>query len=71
MVLFYAVSFLRNFNIALIYNIFIKIGFAGPRYDTDGHVVAHSILGSYEDFQREAIKRGDLMVSLLSHRMFV
>ena len=38
-------------------------GFAGPRYDDDGNVVAHSILGSYDDFQTEAVKRGDLLVS--------
>ncbi|KAL4226579.1 hypothetical protein ACF0H5_014564 [Mactra antiquata] len=36
-------------------------GFAGPRYDPAGNVVSHSILGNYDDFQREAIKRGDLM----------
>jgi len=38
-------------------------GFAGPRYDPEGHVVSHSILGNYDDFQNEAIKRGDLLVS--------
>ena len=37
-------------------------GFAGPRYDPLGNVVAHSILGNYDDFHREAISRGDLLV---------
>ena len=37
-------------------------GFAGPRYDDNGNVIAHSILGSYDDFQTEAVKRGDLLV---------
>lgn len=36
-------------------------GFAGPRYDAAGNVIPHSILGNYEDFQREAVSRGDLM----------
>ncbi|XP_041376567.1 MYCBP-associated protein-like isoform X3 [Gigantopelta aegis] len=36
-------------------------GYAGPRYHHDGSVVPHSILGSYKDFHREAVKRGDLM----------
>lgn len=36
-------------------------GFAGPRYDEDGNVIPHSILGNYEDFHREAVKQGDLM----------
>ena len=43
-------------------------GFAGPRYDDDGNVVAHSILGSYDDFQTEAVKRGDLLVSTCPKR---
>ncbi|KAK3094720.1 hypothetical protein FSP39_005416 [Pinctada imbricata] len=36
-------------------------GFAGPRYDRIGDVIPHSLLGSYDDFHREAIKRGDLL----------
>ncbi|XP_052779742.1 MYCBP-associated protein-like isoform X3 [Mya arenaria] len=36
-------------------------GFAGPRYDDDGNVIAYSILGNYGEFQQEAIRRGDLM----------
>ena len=38
-------------------------GFAGPRYDNDGNVLPYSILGNYNEFQQEAIRRGDLMVS--------
>ncbi|XP_061190862.1 MYCBP-associated protein-like isoform X2 [Saccostrea echinata] len=36
-------------------------GFAGPRYDEDGAPIPHSLLGSYEEFRKEAIKRGDLL----------
>lgn len=42
--------------------ILLGTGFAGPRYDSEGHVVSHSILGNYDDFQKEAIERGDLLV---------
>lgn len=41
-------------------------GFSGPRYDIDGHVISHSLLGNYEDFRNEALKRGDLLVSIES-----
>ncbi|XP_045166517.2 MYCBP-associated protein-like isoform X4 [Mercenaria mercenaria] len=36
-------------------------GFSGPRYDPAGNVIAHSILGTYDDFHREAVTRGDLL----------
>ncbi|XP_046580766.1 MYCBP-associated protein-like isoform X2 [Haliotis rubra] len=36
-------------------------GFAGPRYNPDGSVIKHSILGSYNDFHRQAVKKGDLI----------
>ncbi|KAL5019985.1 hypothetical protein ScPMuIL_002877 [Solemya velum] len=36
-------------------------GFAGPRYDMNGRVIAHSILGTYDEFHKEAVKRGDLL----------
>ncbi|XP_046350342.2 MYCBP-associated protein-like isoform X3 [Haliotis rufescens] len=36
-------------------------GFAGPRYNPDGSVIQHSILGSYNDFHRQAVKKGDLI----------
>lgn len=36
-------------------------GFAGPRYNDEGAPVPHSLLGSYDEFRKEAIKRGDLL----------
>ncbi|XP_076438931.1 MYCBP-associated protein-like isoform X3 [Babylonia areolata] len=36
-------------------------GYAGPRYDAAGRVIHYSILGSFEDYRREAISRGDLL----------
>ncbi|XP_056002049.1 MYCBP-associated protein-like isoform X3 [Ostrea edulis] len=36
-------------------------GFAGPRYNDEGAPIPHSLLGSYDEFRREAIKRGDLL----------
>ncbi|XP_070178743.1 MYCBP-associated protein-like isoform X2 [Littorina saxatilis] len=36
-------------------------GYAGPKYDEKGQVISHSILGSYDDFRREAVARGDLL----------
>lgn len=36
------------------------IGTTGPVFDEDGQVLTHTILGSWEDFQQEAIKRGDI-----------
>ncbi|KAK3576672.1 hypothetical protein CHS0354_004957 [Potamilus streckersoni] len=36
-------------------------GFSGPRYNADGSVIPHSILGNYEDFRKEAVHRGDLL----------
>lgn len=35
-------------------------GTTGPLFDEDGQVLRHTILGSWEDFQNEAIKRGDI-----------
>lgn len=37
-------------------------GFAGPRYNDEGAPIPHSLLGSYDEFRKEAIKRGDLLV---------
>ncbi|XP_065944680.1 MYCBP-associated protein isoform X6 [Magallana gigas] len=36
-------------------------GFAGPRYNDEGAPIPHSLLGSYDEFRKEAIKRGDLL----------
>ncbi|XP_078330046.1 MYCBP-associated protein-like isoform X1 [Crassostrea virginica] len=36
-------------------------GFAGPRYNEEGAPIPHSLLGSYDEFRKEAIKRGDLL----------
>nr|KAG5692116.1 hypothetical protein BaRGS_014279 [Batillaria attramentaria] len=36
-------------------------GYAGPRYDSAGRVIPHSILGSYEDYHKEATQCGDLL----------
>ncbi|XP_078360278.1 MYCBP-associated protein-like [Oculina patagonica] len=36
------------------------VGTTGPLFDEDGQVLTHTILGSWEDFQQEAIKRGDI-----------
>lgn len=36
-------------------------GFSGPKYNLEGHVIPHSLLGNYEDFRNEALKRGDLL----------
>ena len=33
---------------------------AGPRFDDDGYVVPHSILGTVEEFKAEARRRGEL-----------
>lgn len=35
-------------------------GSTGPVFDEDGQVLTHTILGSWEDFQQEVIKRGDI-----------
>lgn len=35
-------------------------GTTGPQFDEDGQVLRHTILGSWEDFQNEAIKRGEI-----------
>ena len=39
-------------------------GFAGPRYNEEGAPIPHSLLGSYDEFRKEAIKRGDLLVGI-------
>ncbi|KAL8622315.1 hypothetical protein ACOMHN_043319 [Nucella lapillus] len=36
-------------------------GYAGPRYDAAGRVIHYSILGTFDDFRREALQRGDLL----------
>ncbi|GFO12288.1 mycbp-associated protein-like isoform x4, partial [Plakobranchus ocellatus] len=42
--------------------------FAGPKYDEQGEVIPHSLLGTYEDFHREATRRGDILADLPSPR---
>lgn len=37
-------------------------GTTGPQFDEDGQVLRHTILGSWEDFQNEAIKREEIEV---------
>ena len=32
--------------------------FAGPKFDADGKIIPHSILGDVDDFVREAQRRG-------------
>jgi hypothetical protein len=39
------------------------VGSAGPVFDGEGQVFAHSILGNWDDFYQEAISRGDIEVS--------
>ncbi|GFO47750.1 mycbp-associated protein-like isoform x4 [Plakobranchus ocellatus] len=41
-------------------------GFAGPKYDEQGEVIPHSLLGTYEDFHREATRRGDILAVIIS-----
>ncbi|XP_072032494.1 MYCBP-associated protein-like isoform X2 [Amphiura filiformis] len=41
-------------------------GCAGPRYDTIGNIVPHSILGSVEDFKLEAVHQGQMEASQLN-----
>lgn len=36
------------------------VGTTGPLFDEEGQVLTHTILGSWEDFQTEAVKRGDI-----------
>ncbi|XP_025083097.1 MYCBP-associated protein-like isoform X2 [Pomacea canaliculata] len=36
-------------------------GHAGPRYDSAGRVIHHSILGTYDEYRHEATIRGDLL----------
>ncbi|GFS04279.1 MYCBP-associated protein-like isoform X4 [Elysia marginata] len=43
-------------------------GIAGPKYDENGEVITHSLLGTYEDFHREATRRGDIMANLPTPR---
>ena len=35
-------------------------GAAGPRFDVDGGMIEHSILGSIEDYKKEAQRCGEL-----------
>lgn len=42
---------------------FLTVGSTGPLFDEDGQVLTHTILGSWEDFQQEAITRGDIEVN--------
>ncbi|XP_063409770.1 MYCBP-associated protein-like isoform X3 [Mytilus trossulus] len=36
-------------------------GFAGPRYSQDGSVLPHSLLGSFSEFKKIALEKGDLL----------
>lgn len=36
-------------------------GFAGPRYADDGSVLPHSLLGTFSEFKKIALDRGDLL----------
>ena len=45
----------------------ICLGTTGPLFDEDGQVLRHTILGSWEDFQNEAIKRGEIEVLYCLH----
>lgn len=50
-------------------HVLFSVGTTGPLFDEDGQVLTHTMLGSWEDFQQEAIKRGDIEVRLnLSYR---
>ena len=40
----------------------VELGSTGPVFDEEGQVLTHTILGSWEDFQQEAINRGDTEV---------
>lgn len=55
-------SQLINFGIVSVFYFYVLLGFAGPRYNDEGAPVPHSLLGSYDEFRKEAIKRGDLLV---------
>lgn len=55
-------SQLINFGIVFVFYFYVLLGFAGPRYNDEGAPVPHSLLGSYDEFRKEAIKRGDLLV---------
>ena len=43
----------------------LTLGTTGPLFDEDGQVLTHTMLGSWEDFQQEAIKRGDIEVHVM------
>lgn len=47
---------------SIVHDSFVHVGSTGPVFDEDGQVLTHTILGSWEDFQQEAIKRGDIEV---------
>ncbi|XP_052073904.1 MYCBP-associated protein-like isoform X2 [Mytilus californianus] len=36
-------------------------GFAGPRYSQDGSVLPHSLLGTFSEFKKIALEKGDLL----------
>ena len=42
------------------------VGSAGPRFDSTGNIMPHSILGSVEAFKVEAVKRGHMEVGIFS-----
>lgn len=55
------IKFKINITVLIIVS-FVLLGFAGPRYNDEGAPIPHSLLGSYDEFRKEAIKRGDLLV---------
>ena len=55
------ISPLRS-KLSKLLGFFLTWGSTGPLFDEDGQVLTHTILGSWEDFQHEAIARGDIEV---------
>ena len=45
------------------------VGCVGPRFDTVGNIVPHSILGSVEDFKMEAVHQGQMEVSQITIKL--
>jgi hypothetical protein len=53
----------QHFSVMIILsNIYLISGFAGPRYADDGSVLPHSLLGTFSEFKKIALDRGDLLV---------
>lgn len=45
--------------------LYFVAGLEGPIFDSHGHVLPHSILGSVQEFKNEAIARGHSQVGLI------